>query len=126
MKRRYERCVGPPVGPVACNKCDLNAICRLSGLIAYGDGRPRQSTGRARSLYPGGTLYAAEQPASALFAVRAGMVKLVRFSADGEERIVSFCMPGDVIGLESFSTGTYSCHAVALGSVQCCELPLPP
>lgn len=114
------------VGPVACRNCDLNAICRLTGLIAYDGGRPKQSTGRLRTLRAGAALYSVGQAAGALFAVREGMIKLVRLNAEGDERIVSFHTPGEVIGLEAFGTGAYSSDAVALGNVQCCELPVPP
>ncbi len=114
-----------PDGLVACRNCDLNAICRLTGLIAYEEGRSRRATGAMRSLRTGATLYSAGTHATTLFAIRSGMIKRVEFTADGEERVVSFHTPGEVLGLEAFGTGTYSCDAIALGRVQCCELPLP-
>lgn len=116
---------GDSNGPVACRNCDLNAICRLTGLIAYESGRPRRATGALRTLRPGAALYRAGSPAHALFAVRQGAVKLMRVTPDGDERIVSFHMPGDVLGFEAFSRRAYECDAIALEAAQCCELPLP-
>jgi CRP/FNR family transcriptional regulator len=116
----YER-----AGPIACRSCDLNAICRLMGLIAYEGGRSRQSTGALRAIRTGATLYRAGAPANALFAIRQGTIKLTRNTDDGDERIVSFHTPGEVLGLEAFGMEAYVCDAVALEPVHCCELPLP-
>ena len=54
VERERER-----VGPIACRACDLNAICRIAGLIAYEGGRPRQPTGALRAIRPGAALYRA-------------------------------------------------------------------
>lgn len=112
-------------GPIACRACDLNTICRITGLIAYEGGRQRQPTGALRALRPGASLYRAGAPAHALFAIRQGTIKLTQVSPEGDERIVSFHTPGEVLGLESFAMGSYICDATALEQVQCCELPLP-
>jgi CRP/FNR family transcriptional regulator, anaerobic regulatory protein len=116
----------PPDGPVACSNCDLNAICRLTGrLIAFESGRHWRAAGAMRSLRSGATLYSAGSPATTLFAIRSGMIKRVEITIDGEERVVSFHTPGEVLGLEAFGSGTYDGDAIALGPVQCCELPIP-
>ncbi|HEX2494213.1 MAG TPA: cyclic nucleotide-binding domain-containing protein [Steroidobacter sp.] len=118
-------CARERIPPIACRACDLNTICRLTGLVAYEGGRPRQPTGALRTLRPGAALFRAGAPASALFAIRQGTIKLTRVTAEGDERIVSFHTPGEVLGLEAFSMGAYVCDAIALEPVQCCELPLP-
>ena len=51
-------------------------------------------------------LYNEGQQALGLFTLRKGMVKLVRSTADGRERIVRVLRPGDVLGLEALATGT--------------------
>lgn len=113
------------VGPIACRACDLNAICRIAGLIAYEGGRPRQPTGALRAIRPGAALYRAGAPAHALYAIRLGTIKLTRVTMEGEERLVSFHTPGEVLGLEAFSQAGYACDAIALEAAQACELPLP-
>lgn len=114
------------IGPIACRACDLNAICRITGLSAYEGGRPRQGGSALRALRAGAVLYRAGAPAYALFAIRQGALKLTSLTSDGDERIVSFHVPGEVVGLEAFGVGAYACDAVALDSMQVCELPLPP
>lgn len=118
-------CARERARPIACRACDLNAICRIAGLIAYDGGRPRQSTGALRAIPPDAALYRAGAPAHALYAIRLGTIKLTRVTLEGEERIVSFHTPGEVLGLEAFSQAGYACDAIALEKVQACELPLP-
>jgi CRP/FNR family transcriptional regulator len=111
--------------PIACRACDLNAICRVAGLITYENRRQPNQASVLRTVRPGSALFLAGAPAHALYAIRQGTVKLTCVSLEGEERIVSFHLPGEVLGLEAFSRGAYACDAIALEPVQFCELPLP-
>ena len=52
------------------------------------------------------------------------MVKLLRATADGRERIVRVMRPGDVIGLEALATARYDSEAIALVEAQVCRIPL--
>lgn len=113
------------LGPISCRSCDLNEICRLSGLIAFDGGRGRQSTGALRVLRTGAPLFQAGATAHSLYAVRQGMLKTVRVNAEGEEHILAVHTPGEVLGLEAFGMGTYASDAIALQPAVCCELPLP-
>lgn len=112
-------------GPIACRSCDLNEVCRLCGLIALETGASRQSTGALRTLEPGTVLFRAGTHVHALHAIRQGMVKTVRVTAEGDEAVLDVHTPGEVLGLEGFGAGTYSCDTIALSRVVCCEVPLP-
>lgn len=92
--------------------------------MAYKEG-PAARAGTMRTVRAGATLYSAGMPATTLFAIRSGTIKRVELTADGEERVVSFHMPGEVLGLEAFGAGTYRFDAIALGAAHCCEIPLP-
>lgn len=69
-------------------------------------------------------IYHEGQQALGLFTLRKGMVKLVRSTADGRERIVRVLRPGDVLGLEALATARYDSEAVALVDVSVCRIPL--
>lgn len=114
------------IGPIACRSCDLNEVCRLSGLIAFDGGRARHPTGALRTVRAGTPLFRAGDPAQSVYAVRQGLLKTVHTNADGDEHITAVKTPGEVIGLEAFSTGTYACDVIALQSSVCCELPIRP
>jgi CRP-like cAMP-binding protein len=69
-------------------------------------------------------LYTEGQQALGVFTLRKGMVKLVRSTADGRERIVRVLRPGDVIGLEALATSQYDSEAVAMVEASVCRIPL--
>lgn len=76
-------------------------------------------------LYQAGqVLYSEGQSAPGLFTVRRGMLKLVRATPDGRERIVRLLQPGDVAGLEALATSRFDSEAVALSEVAVCRIPL--
>lgn len=72
----------------------------------------------------GATLYAEGSRAQGVFTVRNGMIKLVRVTSDGRQRIVRVLRPGDVAGLEALATSRYDSEAVALTEVAVCRIPL--
>jgi CRP-like cAMP-binding protein len=69
-------------------------------------------------------IYAEGEQALGLFTLRKGMVKLVRATADGRERIVRVLRPGDVLGLEALATARYDSEAIALVESSMCRIPL--
>jgi len=72
----------------------------------------------------GAVIYGGGARAKGIFTLRRGMVKLVRVTSDGRQRIVRVLRPGDVAGLEALGSGTYDCDAVALTEVAMCRIPL--
>lgn len=70
------------------------------------------------------TVYSEGQQALGIFTLRQGLLKLVRVSADGRQRIVRVLRPGDVAGLEALATARYDSEAVALTPVAICRIPL--
>lgn len=72
----------------------------------------------------GEMLYNEGRIANGIFTLRTGMIKLVRVTADGRQRIVRVLRPGDVVGLEALATSQYDSQAVALTDVSVCRIPL--
>ncbi len=72
----------------------------------------------------GTTLFAESTAAMGIFTLRSGMIKLVRVTPDGRQRIVRVLRPGDVAGLEALATATYDSDAVALTDISVCRIPL--
>jgi CRP/FNR family transcriptional regulator len=72
----------------------------------------------------GHSLYGESDKAIGVFTLRKGLVKLVRVTADGRERVVRVLFPGDVVGLEALATGHFDSQAVALSEVSVCRIPL--
>lgn len=72
----------------------------------------------------GTPLFREGAPAVGIFTLRAGMIKLVRSTSDGRQRIVRVLRPGDVVGLEALVSSRYDTDAVALTGTSVCRIPL--
>jgi CRP-like cAMP-binding protein len=72
----------------------------------------------------GSTLYDRSSRSQGIYTLRTGMVKLVRVTADGRQRIVRILRPGDVVGLEVLTSPFYDSDAVALSDVSVCRIPV--
>ncbi|UGB39608.1 Crp/Fnr family transcriptional regulator [Frateuria soli] len=79
-----------------------------------------------RKLAPGQHAYRAGQPFHAIYLVHAGFLKTCELSEDGRERVTSFRMRGDLVGVESIGLSQYACDVVALDDSEIWELPYPP
>jgi CRP-like cAMP-binding protein len=69
-------------------------------------------------------IYPESGHALGVFTLRKGMVKLLRSTVDGRERIIRVLRPGDVLGLEALATSRYDSEAVAMVESSVCRIPL--
>lgn len=72
----------------------------------------------------GAALFQEGEAALGIFTLRTGMIKLVRSTNDGRQRIVRVLRPGDVAGLEALAHGRFDTDAVSLSDVTVCRIPL--
>ena len=72
----------------------------------------------------GATLYNETDKASAVYCVRHGLIKLVRYDASGNQRIVRFLKKSDVVALESVFTDDQQHTAIALTEAHLCRIPI--
>jgi CRP-like cAMP-binding protein len=72
----------------------------------------------------GSAIYVEGSAVQGVFTLRSGIVKLVRSTLDGRQRIVRVLRSGDVIGLEALACTKYDSDAIALTSVTVCRIPL--
>jgi CRP/FNR family transcriptional regulator len=88
--------------------------CPLEGLA-----RPSRSLARAERLFSAG------DELDSVYLVRDGALKTVTLARDGEEQVLAFHLPGEMVGLDAMATGRHRCDAVALGETEVCELSFP-
>jgi len=72
---------------------------------------------------PGAQLYAAGDPATSVFTVRSGLVKLLQYLPDGSQRIVRLLRPGATAGLEALVAEEFAHTAIALQKTEVCRVP---
>ena len=78
---------------------------------------------RNRPLQRGDHLFRSGESFRNLFVVKTGAVKTFTQSNDGDEQVVGFHLPGEVLGLDAIQDGTHGCSARALETTAICELP---
>ncbi len=70
-------------------------------------------------------LYQANEESQSLYTIRSGLVKLVRYLPNGNQRIVRLLKPGSVAGLELVVGKNYRHTAIALQDTKVCRIPIP-
>ena len=72
----------------------------------------------------GATIFGMGAPTEAVYCIRGGAVKMVRFDPAGGERIVRVLKVGDVAGFESAFADQHDHAAIAVGEVRACRIPI--
>ena len=122
--------VPPPPGRLdlerlrrSCARCSLHRLCEPAGIGARELERMDHVVRRRRQVARGERLFHAGDPLGALFVGREGSFKTVLVTEDGEEQVLGFHLPGELIGLDALGSGQHRCEAVALTDASVCEVP---
>ena len=106
-----------------CSQCSLRQLCLPAGIDPAELARLDQIVRRRRPLQPGERLFRPGDPLRAIFVARLGAFKTISTTEDGEEQIVGFHLPGELMGLDGLGSGSHRCEAVALAPATVCEVP---
>jgi CRP/FNR family transcriptional regulator len=109
---------------VSCENCSLRELCLPRGMSGSDLVRINEIIERKKPVQKNDFLFRAGDNNRALYAVLAGSVKTVVDAPNGDEQIVGFHFPGELLGLDGFQGDTHSCSAVALETASICEIPL--
>jgi CRP/FNR family transcriptional regulator len=109
---------------VSCSECNLRELCFPHGMNDEELSNMDKVVEQPGPLHKNDYLYHDGDIATAIYAVRSGCVKTMAESANGEEQIVGFHLAGEILGLDGFVDGVYTCNAQALETSSVCELPL--
>lgn len=72
----------------------------------------------------GATIYNMTDRASAVYCVRHGVIKLVRYDVSGNQRIVRFLKKNDVLALESVFSDEQQHTAITVTEAHLCRIPI--
>ena len=109
---------------ISCQNCSLAELCLLHGLNGDELKRLDAAIRRSRPLHKGDCLFRPGEPADSLYAVRSVSIKLYETLDDGDQQIIGFYLPGEILGLDGIETGAHRCTAVALETSSACAVPL--
>lgn len=125
MNSKVTHCTNPP-SPLnrGCNECSLSKLCLPIAVNQEEIERLEDIIKQGRILNRGDYTFKQGTPFTSCFAVRSGAIKTYSLSEEGEEQVNGFYLPGEIIGLDSINTNSYSCSAKALERTSVCEIPL--
>lgn len=106
-----------------CQQCGIYRLCLPMGLSAGDTERLDQIIKRRRPLEKGEVLYQAGDDFHAIYALRSGSIKSFMVDSNGEEHVIGFKMPGDLLGLSGLNGKHYINSTVALEMSSVCEIP---
>lgn len=108
---------------VSCSDCNLHELCLPRGLHKDELHLLDSVAQHPRPLHTGDYVFQAGEPFTAIYAMRSGIVKQYQVTDGGEERIMGFYLPGELLGLDAIWEGEHSCSAIALDTSSVCAFP---
>lgn len=101
----------------------LRDVCQLFQLDMRVQDETLEALFQHRKLKPGEHAYDIGQAFEALYVVNAGYLKTVMFDSEGNERVVSFPMKGDLLGSDGICADRHASEAVALSDCDLIVIP---
>ena len=82
----------------------------------------REAHGRHRFLEAGQALFHVATPLVNLFLVASGSLKSVASDEDGNDQVMSFHFPGEILGMDALGHDIHRVTAIALEDTEICEI----
>ncbi len=108
---------------VACKACSLKEICLPVGIDKDDLERLDSIIDRKRPLTRGEHLFRVGDGFQSIFAVRSGSLKTYTTSEGGQEQVMGFQLPGELVGLDAIAENRHPLAAKALETTSICEIP---
>lgn len=106
-----------------CQKCSVNSLCLPSGLNKdelfelEAVISSSQIVDKNKKLFNNGDTF------TALYVVHSGMFKTTTSDENGKERILSFHLPGEIMGLDGIHSDIHQTSSTALTMSSYCKIP---
>lgn len=107
---------------VQCTSCMLGHLCMPRGMNHSDVMRLNQIIKERIRLSKGDFLFKANDELSAIYSIRSGSIKMQLEHESGHVQITGFFLPGEVLGLDSISSGQYLSNAIALEDTEVCVM----
>ncbi len=108
----------------SCGPCSLRQLCLPAGIGAADLARLDDVVRRRRPLKRDERVFRHGDALSSIYVARNGAFKTVSLTEGGDERVVGFHLPGELMGLDALADGEHRCEAVALDPAEVCEVPV--
>ncbi|WP_305805121.1 helix-turn-helix domain-containing protein [Stenotrophomonas sp. YIM B06876] len=108
-----------------CRTCAFSEACLTQGYDKAALSELHILVDHVGPYHAGDPVFSTGEEFNAIAAVRAGMVKTFVIDSSGNEQVLGFSLPGELIGLNAIHTSRYPCNAVALDTVHLCRFSFP-
>jgi CRP/FNR family transcriptional regulator len=112
----------PERAQVACSQCTLGNLCLPRNLDAEETEQFEHIVNKSRSIQPGEHIFRAGDELNCIAAVRAGCFKSYVIDQNGEEQVLGFYLPGEIIGFDAIHEKTHKANVMALDTSSVCGL----
>jgi CRP/FNR family transcriptional regulator, anaerobic regulatory protein len=106
-----------------CSSCNLQELCLPRGLGLEDMEKLDHVIKGSRPIHKGKHIFRGDDGFEAFYAVRSGSVKVYILNESGEEQIIGFYFPGEILGFDAIEEHKHSCSAVALETTTVCSIP---
>ena len=107
---------------VACSECTLGNLCLPRSLDARDLEQFEHIVNKSRPIQPGEHIFRAGDKFQSIAAVRAGCFKSYVIDKNGEEQVLGFYLPGEIIGFDAIHEQVHRANVVALDTSSICGL----
>ena len=97
-----------------CSQCSLQQLCLPAGISGDDLAQLDDIVRRRRPLDRGERLFRFGDALASVYVARDGAFKTVSSNEAGDEQVIGFHLPGELIGLDALGTGLHRCEAIAL------------
>ncbi len=111
-------------GNTPCESCPTARLCFLSSLPTKEQGRFLEIINQRTVVQRGQLLFDHGEKTTSLHFICSGSVKTYNNDDSGNQQILRFGLPGDIIGLDSMYREVYGYSAIALETSSICQVSL--
>jgi CRP/FNR family transcriptional regulator len=107
-----------------CSRCAIKRACAAAKLDSGKSSSKLGMTTHSHKLQRGCHIFHEGEKLEAIYIVKAGIFKSYLITDSGDERVLSFYLPGEIIGIGAFEACKHSFSAIAIQSSTICAIPL--
>ena len=108
----------------SCKNCSLVELCLPRGLNNNDLDSLDDVIKQRKLLQKNERIFNQGEKSGCIYAVRSGSVKTYTTAKNGEEQVLGFHLPGEILGLDGLDNQIHSCSGIALDTATICELPI--
>ena len=107
----------------SCANCNMQELCLPRGLSSTDLEKLELVVKGSRPIHKGKHIFRINDPFECFYAIRSGSVKSYIIDEQGEEQIIGFYFPGEILGFDAIEQEQHSSSAVAMETSTFCALP---